>query len=178
MFFYLQVHGAKAPVLPAGKRVRSPGFFPAISGIFPRDFGDFPLRFWGFPPAISGILPRDFENFSPRFWVWKFLKCAYRLGAPDAMMMLHTASPVLHEAWPKSSMRCDGRNPAESGGHFGGHDTWSEGTNLRAGSARRAGSTSRLTRTFPLTEGRSRLTAGWSAHCRALRLDRDLAMAC
>ena len=62
-------------------------------------------------------------------------KCAYRFGAPDAMMMVRTASPVLHDVWSSSSMACYGRNSAESGGHFGGHDTWSEGTNLRAGSA-------------------------------------------
>ena len=57
-------------------------------------------------------------------------------------------------------MLCNGQNPAESRGHFGGHDTWREGANLRAGSARRASSTCRLTRMFPLTEGKSRLTAG------------------
>ena len=93
-----------------------------ISGIFPRDFRDFPPRFRGFFPANSGIFPRDFGDFPPRFWVWKMTKCAYHLGAPDAMMMVRTATSVLHDARTRCSMLCDGRNPAESGGHFGDHD--------------------------------------------------------
>ena len=112
VFYYSEVRGAEAPqkrqIYPSDRREKSPRSrlkIPAISGIFPRDFGDFP----------------------PRFWVWKMPKCAYclgappkcayRLGAPDAMMMMRTATSVLHDARTRCSMLCDGRNPAESGGH-------------------------------------------------------------
>ena len=93
------------------------------TGIFSCNSGNFSPRFRGFSPAIPGIFPRDSGDSPPRFCRGEMTKCAYCLGAPDAMMMVRTATPVLHDAWTRCSMLCDGRKPAESGGHFGGHDT-------------------------------------------------------
>ena len=56
----------------------------------------------------------------------KMTKCAYRFGAPDATMMVRTATSVLHEARTRCLSPCDGRNPAESGGHFGGESPIAE----------------------------------------------------
>jgi hypothetical protein len=91
-------------------------------------------------------------------------KCAYRFGAPDATTMVRTATSVLHEARTRCLSPSHGWNPAESGGHFGGHHTSPrKGLYLR-GSARRADTTfpltEGLTRRFHLTEGPRRLTHG------------------
>ena len=91
-------------------------------------------------------------------------KCAYRFGAPDATTMVRTATSVLHEARTRCLSPSHGWNPAESGGHFGGHHTSPrKGLYLR-GSARRADTTfpltEVLTRRFHLTEGPRRLTHG------------------
>ena len=48
-------------------------------------------------------------------------KCAYRFGAPDAMMMVSTATPVLHDARTRCLTPCDGQKPEESRGHFRPH---------------------------------------------------------
>ena len=45
-------------------------------------------------------------------------KCAYRFGAPNAMLEVRTATPVLHNGRSRCLAPCHGRQPAESGGHF------------------------------------------------------------
>ena len=48
-------------------------------------------------------------------------KCAYRFGAPDATIMVRTATSVLHDARTRCLTPCDGQKPAESRGHFRPH---------------------------------------------------------
>ena len=75
-----------------------------IPGKFPRDSGEISPRFWGnFPGNFHG----------------KMAERAYRFHAPDAMMMVRTATAVLDDVWTRCLTPCHGRKPAESGCHFG-----------------------------------------------------------
>ena len=38
-------------------------------------------------------------------------RCAYRFGAPEATMVVRTATSVLHDTRTRCSTPCDGRNP-------------------------------------------------------------------
>ena len=82
-----------------------------IPGKFPRDSGEISPRFRGNFPVYSREISRGiFEG--------KMIECAYRFNAPHAVMMVHTATPVLHDVRTRFLAPCHGRQPAESGGHF------------------------------------------------------------
>ena len=63
-------------------------------------------------------------------------KCAYRFGAPDAAMMVHTATPVLHDGRMRCLAPCLGRQPAETGGHFPHATAWGKRERERGGGGR------------------------------------------
>ena len=84
---------------------------PQFPGKFPRDSGEISPRFRGNFPGHSREISRGiFEG--------KMIECAYRFNAPHAVMMVHTATPVLHDVRTRFLAPCHGRQPAESGGHF------------------------------------------------------------
>ena len=117
MFCYSEDRGAEAPVLPASKSVR---FIPDIAIKNPRNFGDiFPAISGIFSPRFRGFVSRDYGNFPPAILGVEMPKCADSLGAPDAMMMVRTATPVLDDAWTRCLTPCHALKPAESGVHFG-----------------------------------------------------------
>ena len=130
MFFLFGGSGSRGSGLTCRKQHQIPwifpgqfrGFFTAIPWIFHCKSGDFSPRFWGFYAAILGNFSCDFREFPGISQVGNDKMCLpfSCSGCDDDGA---TATLVLHDAWTRCSILCDGRKPAESGGNFGGHDT-------------------------------------------------------
>ena len=103
-FFLFGTSGSRGSGLTCGQKRQIPGKFS-------RDSGEISPRFRGNFPGHSREISRGiFEG--------KMIECAYLFNAPHAVMMVHTATPVLHVVRTRFLAPCHGRQPAESGGHF------------------------------------------------------------
>ena len=111
--------GSRGSGLTCGQKLQIPGKFPAISRKISRTFpGNFHGISLKMSPDFPGKFPRTFPGNFPGFFGGEMIKCAYRFYAPDAMMMVRTATPVLHDARTRCLAPCLGRQPAITGGHF------------------------------------------------------------
>ena len=97
MIFLFGGWGSRGSGLTCGQKRQIPGKFPH----------NFPGNFPGFSRVIS-----------LGFFKGKMIECAYRFNAPHAMMMVRTATPVLHDVRTRCLAPCHGRQPepVESGG--------------------------------------------------------------
>ena len=97
--FLFAVSGSRGSGLTCRQKRKIHGKFPRNSGkISPQFSGKFPCNFPGNFTGISGEMFSRFPGNFPWNFQGKMTERADRFHAPDAMMMVSTATPVLHDA--------------------------------------------------------------------------------